>query len=134
MFKLVSILVAAGFICVPAVLWSWSAEQQASQDSAITIDVGATRVELKVGEVLRVRRPDDQRKWTVSGGEGVLELLTPPSDSVGPEGWRFRASAAGDGELTFTGHADAACSNPPNCPPVAAPPTTVVQVAVRPRR
>ena len=69
---------------------------------------------LSVGETFSA---NSGRKWTVAFDDSILTLVEPQGESAA-SGWRFRARAAGETELTFTSAVIAECPNPPNCPSV----------------
>lgn len=58
---------------------------------------------LDVGQTLVVV-PADRGAWQVDFDETLLERLTPPERmrAPGSAGWRFRARAAGNGEIVLT--------------------------------
>jgi hypothetical protein len=86
-----------------------------------------------VGTVLVIAPPDSDRTWRVTGADAILEPIdAPPDGKAGPDGWRFRARAAGDGELTFTADAVPACPDPPRCPPAGPQLAIPLVVLVRP--
>jgi len=61
-------------------------------------------VQLAVGQKLRIAAPAGVAGWQVDYDAALLELLTPAAKvrAPGPEGWRFRARAAGEGEIALT--------------------------------
>jgi hypothetical protein len=61
-------------------------------------------VTVQVGQTLRVLRPADFSKWRVDYSPYVSQGLISPDAmrSPGPDGWRFRLTAAGETNLTFT--------------------------------
>jgi len=61
-------------------------------------------VTVKTGQTLSIPRPADFPEWQVDYANNVLEALTAPDKmrSPGPDGWRFKAIAAGETDLAFT--------------------------------
>jgi len=101
--------------------------------SEVVVETSAGSVSLRVGQTLRVRRPGgDALQWQMTGADDILERVEPTGEQpVGPEGWKLRGKAAGDGELTFTGHQSVTCADPPRCPPAPpSPPALTLTVHV----
>jgi hypothetical protein len=95
---------------------------------ALTVEITAETVRIRVGDELMVRRPSADRRWEMTGND-VLELLASPDDTR--DVWRFRARRSGRDELTFTGHSRDACPTPADCPPQPAPPRLLLRVEVQ---
>jgi len=98
----------------------------------IVVSADAASVTLKVGEVLLVK-PPSAADWLVTGGDGLLEPVAHGGEGrPGPDGWRFVAKTAGEGELLFAGHAATPCPDPPRCPPGMPLPSITLRVVVTP--
>jgi hypothetical protein len=99
----------------------------------LTIDPAFQRgqvIPLSAGDVFAISLPPGSSIWKVEYAAEVVEPLTPAEKMTepGPQGWLFRAVAAGQTEIRLTAPAPA-CAKPP-CPP-AAPMTFVFTVDVK---
>ena len=88
---------------------------------SVTIDPRRQRgevVSVSVGDVFAVNLPQGSSKWAVDYANSVVEPLTPAGkmNEPGPDGWLFRAVAAGQTDIRLTAPA-AKCTEPPPCPP-----------------
>ncbi len=100
---------------------------------SLTIDPAFQRgqvIPLSAGDVFAISLPPGSSIWKVEYAAEVIEPLTPADKMTepGPQGWLFRAVAAGQTEIRLTAPAPA-CAKPP-CPP-AAPMTFVFTVDVK---
>lgn len=100
---------------------------------SLTIDPAFQRgqvIPLSVGDVFAISLPPGSAIWKVAYAAEVVEPLTPADKMTepGPQGWLFRAVAAGQTEIRLTAPAPA-CAKPP-CPP-AAPMVFVFTVDVK---
>lgn len=100
---------------------------------SLTIDPAFQRgqvIPLSAGDVFAISLPPGSSIWKVEYAAEVVEPLTPAEKMTepGPQGWLFRAVAAGQTEIRLTAPAPA-CAKPP-CPP-AAPMTFVFTVDVK---
>jgi hypothetical protein len=85
-------------------------------------------VELALGESVRLVAPGGGT-WQVTGGEPLLGVESEPGTS--PSSWTVTGRARGEGELALEALVDAGCADPPNCPPIAAPPRVTMPFRVR---
>ncbi len=87
----------------PAACASPAVSPTQSSDDVVVSSFGRT-VTVKVGQTLRIVRPTDAAEWQVDYSADVLEALTPSEKmrSPGPDGWRFKAVAAGETDVTLT--------------------------------
>jgi hypothetical protein len=86
------------------------------------------RVELALGESVRLVAPGGGA-WQVTGGEPLVSVESDPDAS--PPSWTVTGRARGEGELVLEAVVDAVCADPPNCPPVPAPPRVTLPLRVR---
>lgn len=89
---------------------------------SLTIDPAFQRgqvIPLSVGDVFAISLPPGSSVWKVAYAAEVIEPLTSADKMTepGPQGWLFRAVAAGQTEVRLTAPAPA-CAKPP-CPPAA---------------
>jgi hypothetical protein len=86
-------------------------------------------VTVTVGQTLRIVRPGDAPDWQVDYAADKLQALQSSEQmrSPGPDGWRFKAIAAGDSDVTVTRIVSASPGRPG---PPAAPPHFTVTIHV----
>lgn len=113
MFRLFSLSLLCVFsTCAPG------ATAPASERVIVSGDFGGV-VTVNVRDVLVIPPPMTADEWQVDYSPALLEALTPADRlrSPGPDGWRFRAIAAGESELALTPVLKASPSGPPPAPP-----------------
>jgi predicted secreted protein len=79
-------------------------ETQPPADVRITASQAGSIVEIVRGRTFSIERPANFTEWRVDFSEDVVTMLTSASErrSPGAGGWRFRAAAAGDTDITIT--------------------------------
>jgi hypothetical protein len=83
-----------------------------------------------VGARLRVDPPDRERTWVLEGGPPLLRV--DPVARGGEAYWVITSLSPGTTDLAFTpAPAMPPCPDPPNCPPVAAPPILPFRIVSR---
>ena len=72
-------------------------------DVVLTTDQNLQTVTVSVGQVIQVKIPTHGSEWAADYAFDILEALTPPDKMAdpGPDGWLFRAKAAGETDLAF---------------------------------
>jgi hypothetical protein len=96
----------------------------------ITPTRDSTAIDVKVGELVRVRRPADFARWQVDYAAEVLRPVAGATDVVspGPDGWTFVIVGEGTSDLTLT-------AEPPPGPgpvPPSPPKFTLIVRATKP--
>jgi len=69
-----------------------------NSEIAITREQFGTAVSAKVGDTITIQWPNPQN-WHIDFGSPPLQLIDP---TPGQQGWRFRAIASGDTDVTLT--------------------------------
>jgi hypothetical protein len=96
------LLVLVSAFCVVACMMTVGPTAQ-PQEVRVSRDDFGTTVGLVIGQALVVPMPNENHDWQVDVPR-QLELLTPADQrrNPGAGGWRFRAIAAGDGDIKLT--------------------------------
>jgi hypothetical protein len=92
-----------------------------SGDIVVTPSPAGEVVSVAVGQTVAVRRPAEFSEWQVDYAATVIEPLTPRERmrTPGPDGWKFKAIASGETDITVTAvmRVDADRGAPPPAPP-----------------
>jgi predicted secreted protein len=77
---------------------------QPPADVRIAASQAGTTVEIVRGRTFSIERPANFPEWRVDFSEDIVTMLTSASErrSPGAGGWRFRAVASGDTDITIT--------------------------------
>jgi hypothetical protein len=99
-----------GGCALVAALWgdpsSATSVRRSGQDAELVLTARAfgQLTNIPVGRTVRIPRPLDVERWQVDFAGEILQLLNPPDkrQTPGPDGWRFRARAAGETDVALT--------------------------------
>jgi hypothetical protein len=124
-----SLLVAFAYVAIACHPVPASSASPLGDDVVIRRSQFGQTIELKRGQTLAIPPPADSYEWQVEYASEVLESLTPLDRmrSPGRDGWRFKAIAPGETNVTLT----AVITVDPNSPaPPPAPPRFSVVIRV----
>jgi hypothetical protein len=115
-------------VCVAACSTAMLPTASASDD--VVISSFGHVVTVSVGQTLRIVRPGDTPDWQVDYAADKLQALQSSEQlrSPGPDGWRFKAIAAGESDIMLTPIVKA---DPGHPAPPAPPPHFIATIRAR---
>lgn len=87
------------------------------------------RIELTVGERVRIDAPNQDLRWSLGGRDAIV--LIEPNTPDRPSFWTVIAITSGATELTLSGQYEPTCATPADCPPPPAPPSIILEVLIK---